>query len=1028
MNKVGNKINMKTFLKTTQVMALAFVFAASYVVPQIAQASLLDGLGGFFGGSSDPQWEVSTCDIEVNYPEIYAGESVTVSWEVNGLDNVEINGQTMSDLEGQLEFTNITVDTIFELEATGDNGRCTATVEVVCLPPPEDCKLEVDKTVNKTNAVPGDEITYSVTVENTGTTDCTGGGVKIVDELHDYVQYLSHTTSGDISGGYGNEPVYNSNSRTLYFNGHTLTPGETVGFSWTARVLEPTQCGDYEVTNQAKATAAELNNFHTWSYSPTVTTYVDNDCDVPVTSCVDFSATPNGIMVNETSLLKWETANASRVTINNGIGDVDLNGDYSVSPTVTTTYILSVYDGNNNVADTCETTVTVSEEPILSCDSFTATPTTIKSGESSLLEWQTSNASRVTINNGIGVVVDDGNKYVSPLTTTTYLLTVFDGNDSIAASCEATVIVEPPEEIFTCADNVTFTANPNAIAQGGASTLTWTVVGADSVSVNPGNFSGLTGSESVSPTGDTTYTLTANKGDKTIECTTPIVVEPPVEIFSCENNVTFTANDYSITRGQSLTLNWAVSDADSVSVNPGNFSGLTGSESVSPSADTTYDLVATKGNQTISCPLTVDVSSGGGGGGSSSPRCELEISDTKISRGEEITLTWDTSRATEVTLVDDRGEVVFTTDDMLSDDKEDYYDGSIDLKPTRDTKYTLIAERGSRDRDCEVEVEIDDPLTVLETRNQQPLVAGIALSNVPYTGFEAGPVLTMLFYMLLMAWALYIAYLLVLRQQNSATQAIAMSGDDHMVVEDNWVNKMESVRPDVFAPTAVAASTATAAPANLPTAKNEGKTVGYENYFGGTPVSTKAADTIITELENRAHEQKALLSSDAIEYFMKTTEGEVERNEALDEVIAEAKGHYPLEDGWIVINQARMQSLCETCVVKPDAAPSVTGLPQGSGSLAEAIVTGNVAAAYAMIGNRPMFSLADAAADLDSVVRARQGKAEITSELLKSETAKLSDEQIKNMIGALTGALDGTYTDEASAVKMAIMKAVKEVV
>jgi hypothetical protein len=60
------------------------------------------------------------------------------------------------------------------------------------------------------------------------------------------------------------------------------------------------------------------------------------------------------------------------------------------------------------------------------------------------------------------------------------------------------------------------------------------------------------------------------------------------------------------------------------------------------------------------------------------------------------------------------------------------------------------------------------------------------------------------------------------------------------------------------------------------------------------------------------------------------------------------------------------------------------------------------------------------------VFRNRQGETKIVSELLATESEKLSDEQIKNMISALTSALDGTYTDEASAVKMAIMKAVKE--
>jgi hypothetical protein len=72
-----------------------------------------------------------------------------------------------------------------------------------------------------------------------------------------------------------------------------------------------------------------------------------------------------------------------------------------------------------------------------------------------------------------------------------------------------------------------------------------------------------------------------------------------------------------------------------------------------------------------------------------------------------------------------------------------------------------------------------------------------------------------------------------------------------------------------------------------------------------------------------------------------------------------------------------------------------------------------------------MFALADAAADLDAVYRNRKGESVTVSNMLSKETENLSEAQITEMITALTGALDGTYTDEASAVKMAIMKAVK---
>jgi hypothetical protein len=72
-----------------------------------------------------------------------------------------------------------------------------------------------------------------------------------------------------------------------------------------------------------------------------------------------------------------------------------------------------------------------------------------------------------------------------------------------------------------------------------------------------------------------------------------------------------------------------------------------------------------------------------------------------------------------------------------------------------------------------------------------------------------------------------------------------------------------------------------------------------------------------------------------------------------------------------------------------------------------------------------MVALADAAADLDALYRIRKGADAQVSDLLETETTNLADEQIADMIAALTGALDGTYSDEAAAVKMAIMKAVK---
>lgn len=160
---------------------------------------------------------------------------------------------------------------------------------------------------------------------------------------------------------------------------------------------------------------------------------------------------------------------------------------------------------------------------------------------------------------------------------------------------------------------------------------------------------------------------------------------------------------------------------------------------------------------------------------------------------------------------------------------------------------------------------------------------------------------------------------------------------------------------------------------------------------------------------------------------MSTIANDTDRKAELEKVIKEGMEMYPLEDGWLILNEARMQNVCVTC--QTNAASKIasftpTIVPEGAGSLAEAIVVGDTKAAFALLGNRPMFALADAAADFDAVIHKRAGKHARISALLAESSAKLSDEQLKEMATALTSALDGTYNTENEAVKMAILKAI----
>src|SRR5262249_49019874 len=132
---------------------------------------------------------------------------------------------------------------------------------------------------------------------------------------------------------------------------------------------------------------------------------------------------------------------------------------------------------------------------------LTANPTKIGAGQTASLSWTSSNATSLSIDQGIGTVNGpSGSLSVSPAATTTYTITATNGT----ASATATATVNAPL-------SVTLTANPENIAPGGSSKLTWTSQGAASLSIDQGvgAVTGATGSVTVSPTANTTYTITA---------------------------------------------------------------------------------------------------------------------------------------------------------------------------------------------------------------------------------------------------------------------------------------------------------------------------------------------------------------------------------------------------------------------------------------------------------------------------------------------------------------------------------------
>lgn len=148
-----------------------------------------------------------------------------------------------------------------------------------------------------------------------------------------------------------------------------------------------------------------------------------------------FTASATTITAGSSTTLNWGlVSNAQSAEIDQGIGGVETPGSRTVNPTTTTTYTLTAKCGSN--VKTAQVTITVNPAPA-ACSgmpvivSFSAANPTIKLGSSTTINWgPVNNADSVEISPGIGGVATPGSASVSPITTTTYILTAKCGTNT----------------------------------------------------------------------------------------------------------------------------------------------------------------------------------------------------------------------------------------------------------------------------------------------------------------------------------------------------------------------------------------------------------------------------------------------------------------------------------------------------------------------------------------------------------------------------------------------------------------------
>ncbi len=164
----------------------------------------------------------------------------------------------------------------------------------------------------------------------------------------------------------------------------------------------------------------------------------------PGQTITSFTALPSTITVGQTVMITWATTNATTVKLNNVV--VAVSGSTTDTPSSNKSYTLLVSGSLPNISQTVGVTVNPAATP-QQITSFSASPTTILTGGSSMLSWATSNATGVTLN---GVAVgNSGTQVVFPTVNTLYTLVATGSVPPVSANSTVTVTAPSQDVVLS---------------------------------------------------------------------------------------------------------------------------------------------------------------------------------------------------------------------------------------------------------------------------------------------------------------------------------------------------------------------------------------------------------------------------------------------------------------------------------------------------------------------------------------------------------------------------------------------------
>ncbi len=409
-------------------------------------------------------------------------------------------------------------------------------------------------------------------------------------------------------------------SPTSYFGSKTATAVRTLqaanGLDAVGNVGPKTR----SIINSHLGSSGDTTNMgvHSNSATPTTSTTITTSAGAPTLSFVaDHASVRSGGDIH----LVWSAVNATSCTASGAwSGDVTTEGTtYLANIRSAKTYVLTCTNATASVSKSLSITVANQEvlppatAPTLS---FTPDVLSVVPGGSARLTWNSANASSCVASGAWSGPRDlTGSVATSGITgVQTYILTCTGtgGTASRSITITASGATHVP---VTPSPVVTLTTSSSAITAGQSPTLSWSSTNATACTATGGwsGTKGIQGTQTISPTTTTVYSITCtNDGGTdsrsvTVNVSSPVVVLPSTPLPT----LTLSADRTSIANGESAVLTWSSSNALSCAVSSTGWSAaepLHGSVTVTNlTANQTYTMTCTGAGGTASKSITVTV-------------------------------------------------------------------------------------------------------------------------------------------------------------------------------------------------------------------------------------------------------------------------------------------------------------------------------------------------------------------------------------------------------------------------------------